>query len=157
MVIDGITTDIDGIPRPLDGDGDGIAAPDIGAYEYIAFGADSDGDGLSDIQELILLDTDPTLVSSDDDPASDYNETIAGTDPLDGSDWFHVTNCTACTDGFLVEWESVSGRTYSIWHTASLTNDFTQLTNSIAYPASSCVVETGGTNGFFRIEVELAD
>jgi hypothetical protein len=119
--------------------------------------ADTDADGLTDFEELVLLETDPTLESSDGYPASDYNEYIAGTDPLDASDWFHVTNCASTADGFLVEWESVSGRTYSIWHTTSLINDFTELTNNLAYPTSSCVINTAGTNGFFRVDVGLED
>jgi hypothetical protein len=45
------TTDAAGLPRPLDGDGDGEAAWDIGAHEYLNPTADSDADGLLDIEE----------------------------------------------------------------------------------------------------------
>lgn len=35
------SVDLDGVPRPLDGDGDGAARLDMGAYEYAAVGADT--------------------------------------------------------------------------------------------------------------------
>lgn len=36
-------TDIEGVPRPQDGNGDGVARADIGAYEWGEFDADGDG------------------------------------------------------------------------------------------------------------------
>jgi beta propeller repeat protein len=49
--------DIEGTPRPLDGDEDGIATIDMGAYEYIFF--DRDGDGICD-----AVDDEPSVYSS---------------------------------------------------------------------------------------------
>ncbi|WP_228517725.1 thrombospondin type 3 repeat-containing protein [Aliidiomarina indica] len=47
---------------------------------------DSDGDGLSDAEEL-LLGTDPFNPDTDGDGFSDYEEVMAGTDPLDPNDF----------------------------------------------------------------------
>ena len=43
-----LTDDLDGNPRTLDGDGDGTARRDIGAYEFMP---DGDGDGVPDIRD----------------------------------------------------------------------------------------------------------
>ncbi len=46
-----VTNDLEGNPRPLDGNGDGTPVFDIGAYEFRAAPADSDGDGVPDAQD----------------------------------------------------------------------------------------------------------
>jgi hypothetical protein len=48
--------------------------------------ADTDGDGLTDAEELGLLGTDPTKTDTDGDGADDGQEVLAGTDPLDRGD-----------------------------------------------------------------------
>lgn len=53
------STDAAGLPRPLDGNGDGTAAWDLGAHEYVEPTADSDADGMIDGDEL-QAGTDPS-------------------------------------------------------------------------------------------------
>ncbi|MGB6995807.1 MAG: thrombospondin type 3 repeat-containing protein, partial [Thermoanaerobaculia bacterium] len=49
--------------------------------------ADTDGDGLTDAEELGLLGTDPTKADTDGDGTDDGQELLAGTDPLNGRDY----------------------------------------------------------------------
>ncbi|NCC53301.1 MAG: hypothetical protein EOM20_19105 [Spartobacteria bacterium] len=77
-------TDFNGVPRPLDGLNDGVAAADLGAFEYISSAADTDGDGLTDWNEVYVHRTDPTQSDTDSDGLPDGDEiTVRGTDPLD--------------------------------------------------------------------------
>ncbi len=55
----GLTTDINGVPRVLDGNNDGIARVDIGAVEYAHPVADRDGDGISDREEIARTGLEP--------------------------------------------------------------------------------------------------
>jgi len=99
-----------GIPRPLDGNADGYAAPDIGCYEYVNphvdtdedglldvieinvnlnplqsnIGLDSDFDGLDDLSEVNDHLTDPLDIDTDDDGLSDAEEVQThSTNPLE--------------------------------------------------------------------------
>ena len=51
--------DFDGMARPLDGNNDGLAAFDMGAYEFVHPAADTDHDGVTDRAEIIA-GTNPT-------------------------------------------------------------------------------------------------
>jgi len=92
--------DILGVQRPLDGDNNGAAKVDIGAYEYVHPLADTDGDGTLDVDEIsdgtdptmkptaLLsfmaqygLDSMLTLEDSDSDGLSNVDEYNAGTNP----------------------------------------------------------------------------
>jgi hypothetical protein len=105
--IAGLTNDYLFLPRPVDGNGDGLAKLDIGAHEYADSDADRlpdwwemahfgnlnqtangdpDGDGLSNIEEY-ELGTDPANPDTDGDGMDDGTELAWGFDPLvpDGS------------------------------------------------------------------------
>lgn len=50
--VSGVAIDLDGWPRVLDGDTNGTAVTDIGAYEYLHPQLDTDGDGMPDAWEM---------------------------------------------------------------------------------------------------------
>jgi len=79
-LINAITNDLDGIPRPLDGDGDRTVAYDMGAYEFVGTG-DSDGDTLNDWEEIHIHGSDPTDTDTDGDGRPDADEVVAGYHP----------------------------------------------------------------------------
>lgn len=83
-------SDLEGIPRRLDGDSNGSVVVDMGCYEFVSESADSDGDGLSDYGEIFLFGTNPLDANSDGDPDPDGREVMAGTDPLDRTSYFRI-------------------------------------------------------------------
>ncbi len=97
--------DIDGIPRPLDGDNDGTPVADMGAYEFVSPTGDSDRDGLVDADEIGVHHTDPLNPNTDGDPEPDGREVVADTDPTDRGSFFRIlaldANCSGlCTLSF---------------------------------------------------------
>jgi len=105
-----VINDMDGTQRPLDGNGDGSALPDIGAYEFFNPASDTDGDGLTDEFERDTLGTSMFNPNCDGDAATDYEEYVAGTDCYDCNDYFHIVSCTGRTVWF----QSSSNRVYTL-------------------------------------------
>lgn len=72
------------IPIDLDSDGDGLTDLDeINVYGTDPFNPDTDGDGLSDGEEVLKYGTDPLNPDTDGDGLSDGDEVnVYGTDPL---------------------------------------------------------------------------
>jgi hypothetical protein len=112
--------DLDNIPRPLDGNASGTARFDIGAQEYIHPTSDTDGDGLSDYDEIFIHRTDPQRTDTDGDGQTDGQEILAGTDPLDPGSFFAITRVDSNEDGSVFLWPGLSGRRYTILTTDDL-------------------------------------
>ncbi|MDF7798742.1 right-handed parallel beta-helix repeat-containing protein [Pontiellaceae bacterium B1224] len=130
MEIAGLTSDIEGTPRPLDGDADGIAQSDIGAYEFVNPLADSDGDSVIDPSEI-----------------------VAGTDPTNSNDWFHIT----AQDGSTIWFPSVLDRLYTLEASTNLVlGGWYGITNQVGSGAEIQLTDPN-TNAaaFYRVRVEL--
>ncbi|MEM0898237.1 MAG: endonuclease/exonuclease/phosphatase family protein [Verrucomicrobiota bacterium] len=143
--------DFDGIPDSIDPDDDNDTLPDI---DEIALGTnpflvDSDNNGTDDPDE-----------DSDSDGYTDGEEIlILLTDPLDPNSLFVVimTPDGANPGQFLIQFSTVNGRTYQLQRSSSLTGWTTIQTlvgdgTSLTLPAPPA---TGDSRAFFRILVSL--
>lgn len=128
--------DLDGMPRPLDGNANGSATPDIGAYEYANPGVDGDGDG-----------------------ASDAAEYAADTDPLDTGSVFRITAVMPEDAGWRLEWTGGVMATQYVEWTAALVETNAAWSGVFTNPpptpvTNSRLLESGSstaTGGFIRL------
>ena len=136
-------SDLAGVPRPLDGNGDSSAAPDMGAYERVGATADTDTDGLSDSNELYDVGTSPVRADTDGDEQADGGEIVGGTDPLDMDSYFFITRVRpAAANGPAFYWPGVAGRLYTIVGTTSLEQEWSNFPAYVDQPGFD------GTMGF---------
>lgn len=86
-----VTHDYDSLPRPLDGNADGMARFDLGAFEVLHPTADSNNDGIPDawFQRYGLSAIDPEVADQDPDHDGQNNryEYLAGTDPTNAASY----------------------------------------------------------------------
>ncbi|HSA19749.1 MAG TPA: choice-of-anchor Q domain-containing protein, partial [Kiritimatiellia bacterium] len=135
--------DLDSVPRPLDGDADSAAAPDMGAYERVSATADTDADGLSDSNELYGVGTSPVASDTDGDDQSDGGEIVGGTDPLDEDSYFVITFVRPLAgNGPAFYWPGVAGRLYTVVGTTSLQQEWSNFPAYVDQPGFD------GTMGF---------
>ena len=135
-----VSTDLLGIPRPLDGNNSGTSRTDIGCYEYVNPNADSDHDGVADAAEL-----------------------IAGTNPTDSHDFFDIAGFSSgvSSTNWATSWSSHVGRVYSVQYCTNLLNpvwqDAPNLTN---LPGTGGYLSATNTSllpaMFFRLTVRQA-
>lgn len=81
---------------------------------------DSDGDGISDGDEVNIHGTDPTRADSDGDGQADNAELAAGTNPLANGSLLRVTSAVKSPAGFVLNWSSVSGKSYRVLRSQEL-------------------------------------
>jgi hypothetical protein len=159
-----ITNDYEGVPRPLDGNGDGLARFDIGAYEVLLASADSNGDGIPDgwTQRYGLNPTDPTVAEGnpDSDPHTTLQEWIADTDPTNALSYFRIETISNLPP-VVVQFLSSSDRLYSLLSSTNLTDagGFSAVPGGIDVPGIGGLQTVTDTNSaaasFYRVNVKL--
>ncbi|MDF7825282.1 choice-of-anchor Q domain-containing protein [Pontiellaceae bacterium B12227] len=113
---------------------------DLGAYEYNPILRDSDSDGITDEWELLYFASATGCVATghaDIDGCDNLEEYIAGTDPTNSGSFFQATQAYPIEAGFVLEWNAVSNRLYSIDWTPQLMGAFQPLESGIPYPQAS--------------------
>jgi hypothetical protein len=134
--------DLDGTPRPLDGDAIGTATVDIGCYEYLNSAADSNGDGIPDGWAIAhgLNPTTPGDATNnpDGDAFNNWQEYIADTNPTNPASYFHITAISNLPP-WAVYFDSSSNRLYTLYSRTNLTAGAW-----LAVPGQSNIVGTGG-------------
>ena len=146
----GLTNDCVFRTRPLG------AAPDPGAFEYNPIYDDTDGDGISDewerVRGLDPRDAADGPAHGDADGRSNYEEYLADTDPLDGTNYFYLTDCgynPARPDrGIFVGFTSSSNRLYDLYSVPVVSNGcaWTAMAGKTNYPGGGSYDGFNDTN-----------
>lgn len=104
-----------------DPDFDGVVTADEIALGTNPLQADTDGDGLSDYDEINTYFTDPLLADSDGDGVNDLLEILAGTNPNDSSSTLELAPHKKLPNGDVeISWQGVAGKTYKVNRSSDL-------------------------------------
>lgn len=153
-----VTNDLDGVPRPLDGDNDRAARWDIGAYEFVHPFADTDNDEMPDGWEVTqTLDplVDDAQGDADSDGMHNLGEYIADTDPRDADSFLGLLDIRSEAGGMRIDWHG--GR--DAWQFLETSTDLTTTNWAAIYgippptPITNAVIHLNATNQilFYRI------
>ncbi len=139
--------------KAVDSDVDCDQMPDAWEQQIMT----ASGDTITDVSQVNPND------DFDGDGFSNLEEYISGTDPTDSTSFFRITNSfmrTDQSDGFIVEWNSVPNRCYSIfWYTNLMTSHHDVLETEIEYPQNSYTDTVHGaeSKGFYTINVRMKE
>jgi sugar lactone lactonase YvrE len=121
------------------------------------------GDGIPDTWRLIYFGTISNLLSAanldpDGDGASNWQEYVAGTNPMDPASVLKLTP-VAPSPNFTVQWPSVPGKTYMVQSSTSLfSTNWTIISSNL--PGTGQIMQLPDTNlpappaRFYRVEVQ---
>jgi hypothetical protein len=142
----------------------------------VDFPKDSDGDGLTDYEELSGHDEAastwqgtttplaPSYTSSenypdtDGDGVDDAYEAMAGTNPRSDTDYFHILSIHKSAGGDAVTWSSVAGKQYSLYmSTNMMSNPFLPVLMQTYVATGGTVTATNNSAGkaFYRINLDI--
>ncbi|MGB1131019.1 MAG: hypothetical protein ACPG4K_13295, partial [Haloferula sp.] len=111
---------------------------------------DSDYDGMPDAWEMEQFGTLAKEPGDDEDGdgGSNSEEHVAGTDPEDAGSFFAIESIApAPAAGFVLQWQSVPGRNYVVYHSEFLEGNW--------LPISGVLAGTGGLLSFTDSEDEI--
>ncbi len=152
-----LTTDLDGNPRPLDGNGDGIAAFDMGAYEFNAQ-ALIPQDWLTE-HGLDASDPQVAWANPDRDRFNTFEEWLADTDPTNADSRLQIVSITKHSPA-MISFPSSANRTYTLLRTTTLhPPHWTPVPGAQGIPGNGGVLtltdaeESAGQ--FYRVEVNV--
>jgi hypothetical protein len=165
VVRDIAPNDPDGTPGPLDGNGDGTARHDIGAYEFLLATADSNADGIPDgwlrDHELHPLDRAVPEGNPDGDRFSTRQEWFANTNPRDPRSFLRIESITRGSP-VQVRFQSSLGRIYTLLYSNDLATEISPgsvwapVPGQVDIPGSGgidiLVDDTSNAQRFYRIE-----
>jgi hypothetical protein len=159
-----VSNDFAGLPRPLDGNGDGNPLFDIGAYEFFLASGDSNSDGIPDgwTQRFGFSPVDPTVAASnpDEDALTTLQEWIADTDPTNALSLFRIEPLTNGTSA-VVQFTGSTNRLYTLRHATELTdtNSFSAVPGQVDIRGTGSGQTLSHTNRgpieFYRVEVRV--
>jgi len=132
---------------------------------------DNDGDGLSNFEETTGFDnvltvanpsgniTNPNAADSDGDGANDGDEALAGTNPGNSNSVFKVVSTGSAGAGLIiVDWNTVSGKTYHVQSTENIINSgWSDFMVFMATTSVSRIFDTNAvnvSNRYYRMTVE---
>lgn len=152
--------DIEGVLRPLDGNADGVAGSDLGAFEVIHPLADTESDGLPDVWEIAFgLDplSNDAASDADADGLVNASEYAAGTDPLDARSVLALTLASLPGGGVQLSWRAVSGKSYALMRsTDPAAGDWSTVSEYGMEQSQTFTVElesTGESSFFYQLQL----
>ena len=168
-------TDLLGVLRPQDGDGNPAVVVDMGCYEYLPGGGgggvqspDGDGDTLPDVWEDAYGISSVSSAGdhgADGDPDGDgfnnFSELIAGTDPLDGSSALDILSLVeevspGNVQSRTLRWSSVPGNQYRVEATGSLVEPWHDISGVLTAGTATEMIFTDNSPEnprFYRVSV----